>query len=104
MAKREMDRELFDLWFNADLSEACSNNVVAHGLHYLQTPGSIETIDIHTLLAALDRGLRALLKHHGHSPHQAMMHGKILTLSTDPYESPEHPEHPPSMFKEAGAK
>jgi len=85
----ENRREQFDLWFNENVDKACRSGLLAHGSFYLKTPGSIEATSIFSLLSALDTGLRAVLKHLGHSPHQAMMHGKVLPLSTDPYEEEE---------------
>ena len=86
------ERARFDRWFNENVDAACRDGLLAHGSHYLTTPGSCETIQLYALLRALDAGLRALLKNHDYSPHQAMMHGKILPLSTDPYEAPKEDE------------
>jgi len=89
MKKETMDRDTFDLWWDQKMDKAHTEGNVPHGFQYLTTPGSVDTIHVHDLLAALDRGLRALLKHHALSPHQAMIHGRILPLSTDPYEKEE---------------
>ena len=86
MKKQTMDRNLFNLWWNDQMRKAHQTDDIPFGIQYLNTPGSIDTIRVHVLLAALDTGLRALLKHHGLSPHQAMIHGQILPLSSDPYE------------------
>ena len=86
------ERARFDLWFNENVNKACRDGLLAHGSFYLPSEGSCETIRLFPLLSALDAGLRALLKNHDYSPHQAMMHGKILPLSTDPYEAPKEDE------------